>query len=97
MSDKKLLLRLSVTAKEFGSKPSDYFPELGTYEKFCLDEACAHLLIHMRDEARKEVEQGAKARSAGLENREPVSKGPVSLDWMTQTQERFKQSGQYKL
>ncbi|NPV80747.1 MAG: hypothetical protein HPY52_10805 [Firmicutes bacterium] len=85
-----------MTAKEFGARPSDYLPELGTYEAFCLDEACAHMLIHMREEARKEAEREIKGK-AGTGDREPVAKGPVSLDWLKQQQEQFKQSGKYKL
>ncbi len=41
-----------MTAKEFRARPSSYFPELGSYEAFCLDEACAHALIALREEAR---------------------------------------------
>lgn len=83
-----------MTAKEFNCRPSDYFPELGTYEAFCIDEACAHVLIAMREEARKEAEREIKAKSSGGQ---PASGGPVSLDWMMQQQERFKQTGRYKI
>ncbi len=45
-----------MTAKEFRARPSTYFPELGTYEAFCLDEACAHALIMAREDVRGEAE-----------------------------------------
>ncbi|MGE5584048.1 MAG: hypothetical protein ACM309_00690 [Bacillota bacterium] len=85
---------MAVTAKEFGVRPSDYLPELGTYEAFCLDEACAHVLIAMREEARKEAEKEIKAKAG---RREPVSRGPVSLDWMMQRQAQWKQTGRYRI
>lgn len=47
-----------MTAKEFRARPSSYFPELGSYEAFCLDEACAYALIALREEARKDIEGG---------------------------------------
>ncbi|HHY47093.1 MAG TPA: hypothetical protein GX506_07335 [Firmicutes bacterium] len=51
-------------------------------------------MIHMREEARKEAEKDIKAKAG---NREPASGGPVSLDWMMQQQERFRQTGRYKI
>lgn len=71
-----------MTAKEFGARPSDYLPELGSYEAFCLDEACTHMLIHMREEARKEVEEDRN----GDGEHSSKSKESVSLDWMWQQQ-----------
>jgi hypothetical protein len=76
------MLRLSVTAKEFGGRPSDYLPELGSYEKFCVDEICAHLMIHLREEAREQ------AQSESNVSRELRSKGPVSLNWLMDEQKR---------
>lgn len=73
-----------MTAKEFGARPSDYLPELGSYEAFCLDEVCTHMLIHMRNEARKEVEEGRD----GDGEHGSKSKESVSLDWMWQQQKQ---------
>lgn len=79
-----------MTAKEFNSRPSDYLPELGSYEAFCVDEICAHLLIHMREEARREADAGRHSGGAG---RKPVSRGPVSLEWMQQYQDQRRAAG----
>lgn len=38
------MLRLGAVAKMFGVRPSDYLPELSSYEKFCVDEAIAYVL-----------------------------------------------------
>jgi hypothetical protein len=78
-----------VVAKEFGVRPSDYLPELGWFEAFCLDEVCTHMLIHMRDEARKEVEEGRDSD----EGRSTKSRGSVSLDWMWQQQKQREAAG----
>lgn len=51
----------------FGVKPSSYFPELGTYEAFCLDEAVAyHLAMEEKrqfDEVKAEKETGGGTKS----------------------------------
>lgn len=87
------MLRLAVTAKEFGVRPSDYLPELGSYEAFCVDEICAHLLIHMREQAREEAQRGWSGGRESTGSREPKSKGPVSIEWLMEQQERRKMAG----
>lgn len=44
-----------MVAKEFRTRPSEYFPELSSYEAFCLDEVCAHALIKLREQANSEM------------------------------------------
>lgn len=88
-----------MTAKEFGQRPSDYLPELGSYEAFCLDEICAHMLISLREQARKEAEEEFKAKTgqgsqgSGQGKKQP----PVSLDWLAKQQEQLGKTGRYKL
>lgn len=83
-----MLLRLAVTAKEFHSKPSSYLCGLSDYEAFCLDEACAHMLIHMREKAREDAEKTV--------GRSTDRKG-VSLDWLMDKQAEFKAQGKYDI
>lgn len=91
------MLRLAVTAKEFGQRPSSYLPELDGYTAFCLDEACAHALIVMREQARKEAEEEAACKAKGAKGKRPGGKGPVSLNQMSEIQEQLKQTGRYHM
>lgn len=77
-----------MTAKEFGARPSDYLHGLGDYEAFCLDEACAHVLINIREQARKDEEAKLKGGSA---------KTGVSLDWLRNKQSELQAQGKYKI
>ena len=52
--------RLALTAKAFGAKPSDYFPELSTYEKFAVDEACAYVLAVVQEQQLEDLKSGHK-------------------------------------
>lgn len=88
-----------MTAKEFGAKPSDYLPELESYEAFCFDEVCAHMLITMREQARKEAEEEFKAKTgqgsqgSGQGKKQP----PVSLDWLQKQQQQLAKTGRYQM
>lgn len=66
-------------------------PELGTYEAFCLDEVCAHVLIHTRDEARRKAEEDVRGKAGSGGRR------GVSLDWMKQRQAQWKEAGRYRI
>ena len=83
------MLRLAVVAKEFGRRPSDYMPGVGAYEAFCVDELCAHSLMQLREQARKEAE--SRARGGGPS--ESVQQGPVSLEWLEEYQNKRKAGG----
>jgi len=83
------VLRLAVVAKEFGRRPSDYMPGVGAYEAFCVDELCAHSLMQLREQARKEAE--SRARGGGPS--ESVQQGPVSLEWLEEYQNKRKAGG----
>ena len=83
------MLRLAVVAKEFGRRPSDYMPGVGAYEAFCVDELCAHSLMQLREQARKEAE----ARAKGGRPTEPVQQGPVSLEWLEEYQNKREARG----
>lgn len=88
-----------MTAKEFGQRPSDYLPELGSYEAFCFDEVCAHALITMREQAREEAEEEFKAKTgqgsqdSGHGKKQP----PVSLDWLAEQQQQLAKTGRYQI
>ncbi len=82
------MLRLAVVAKEFSRRPSDYITGLGEYEAFCMDELCAHSLMQLREQARKEAE----ARTSGRPP-EPTQQGPVSLEWLEEYQNKRKARG----
>ena len=84
------MTRLATVAKEFGQKPSSYLPELGTFEAFCLDEACAHALIQMREEAREKSEIKEKPK------KEEPKKEFVSIGWLLEKQEHLKKTGRFK-
>lgn len=86
------MLRIAITAKEFGQKPSSYMPDISSYEAFCFDEACAHYLIKAREKARKEHDGEGEAK----QNKAPTSKGPVSFEWLMNKQEQLKQTGRYR-
>ena len=79
-------------AKEFSQRPSSYLPELGTLEAFCLDEACAHVLIQMREDAREkgEEETGEKPR------KEDPKKEFVSIQWLVEKQDQLRKAGRFK-
>ena len=83
------MLRLAVVAKEFGRRPSDYMPEVGQYEAFCVDELCAHSLMQLREKAQKDAE----ARAKGQRPAEPEQRGPVSLEWLEEQQNKRKARG----
>ena len=83
------MLRLAVVAKEFSRRPSDYITGLGEYEAFCVDELCAHSLMQLREQARKEAE--SRARGGGPS--ESVQQGPVSLEWLEEYQNKRKARG----
>ncbi len=52
--------RLALTAKAFGAKPSDYLPELSTYERFAVDEACAYILAVVQEQQLDELKSGRR-------------------------------------
>ncbi len=83
------MLRLAVVAKEFSRRPSDYITGLGEYEAFCMDELCAHSLMQLREQARKDAE----ARAKGQRPAEPEQRGPVSLEWLEEQQNKRKARG----
>lgn len=89
------MTRLAVTAKEFNQKPSSYLPELGTYEAYCFDEACAHLLIELREQARKEAKEEIENERNGM-HKQKTNNNFVSLDWLANKQEQLKKTGRYK-
>ena len=82
------MLRLAVVAKEFGNRPSSYVKGLGAYEAFCVDELCAHSLMQLREKAQKDAEQRAKCGRQA----EPEQRGPVSLDWLEQQQDKWRKA-----
>jgi len=87
-----------VTAKEFGQRPSDYLPELESYEAFCLDEACAHILIGLREQARKEAEEEFNAKAGqGSQSGGHGKRQPVSLDWLAEQQKQLAKTGRYRM
>lgn len=87
-----------MTAKEFNQRPSDYLPELGSYEAFCLDEACAHVLISLREQAREEAEEefndktGKGSQSGGYGEQKSVS-----LGWLAEQQQQLARTGRYRM
>jgi len=83
------VLRLAVVAKEFSRRPSDYITGLGAYEAFCVDELCAHSLMQLREKAQKDAE----ARAKGQRPAEPEQRGPVSLEWLEEQQNKRKARG----
>ena len=83
------MLRLAVAAKELSRRPSDYLPGVGAYEAFCVDELCAHSLMQLREKAQKDAEAKAK----GGRPSEPVQRGPVSLEWLEEQQNKRKARG----
>jgi len=83
------VLRLAVVAKEFSRRPSDYITGLGAYEAFCVDELCAHSLMQLREQAQKDAE----ARAKGHRPAEPEQRGPVSLEWLEEQQNKRKARG----
>ena len=83
------MLRLAVVAKEFSRRPSDYITGLGAYEAFCVDELCAHSLMQLREQAQKDAE----ARAKGHRPAEPEQRGPVSLEWLEEQQNKRKARG----
>lgn len=93
-----MILRLAVTAKEFGQRPSDYLPELGSYEAFCLDEACAHVLISLREQARKDAEEELNAKTGkGSQSGGHGKQQAVSLGWLAEQQKQLAQTGRYRM
>jgi len=78
-----------VVAKEFSRRPSDYITGLGAYEAFCVDELCAHSLMQLREQAQKDAE----ARAKGHRPAEPEQRGPVSLEWLEEQQNKRKARG----
>ncbi len=87
-----------MTAKEFNQRPSDYLPELGSYEAFCLDEACAHALIAMREQARKEAEEEFNAKTGkGSQSGGHGKQQAVSLDWLAEQQQQLAKTGRYRI
>jgi hypothetical protein len=78
-----------VVAKEFSRRPSDYITGLGAYEAFCVDELCAHSLMQLREKAQKDAE----ARAKGQRPAEPEQRGPVSLEWLEEYQNKRKARG----
>jgi len=84
------MLRIAITAKEFGQKPSSYMPDISSYEAFCFDEACAHYLIRAREKARKDQENESP------HSKTPTSKGPVSFEWLMEQQKKLKKTGRYR-
>ena len=79
-----------MTAKEFNQKPSSYFPELGSYESYCFDEACAHLLIELREEARKDTKEEIENERL---SKKKTNSNYVSLEWLANKQEQLKKAG----
>ena len=75
-----------MVAKEFSRRPSDYITGLGAYEAFCVDELCAHSLMQLREKAQKDAE----ARAKGQRPAEPEQRGPVSLEWLEEQQNKRK-------
>lgn len=75
-------MRLGAVAKTFSIRPSDYFPELGTYERFCLDEAVAYFV------ASKEAEQIEQAKN---KEPEPSAKQTDFIEWMNSEKFRAKE------
>ena len=78
-----------MVAKEFSRRPSDYITGLGAYEAFCVDELCAHSLMQLREKAQKDAE----ARAKGQRPAEPEQRGPVSLEWLEEQQNKRKARG----
>lgn len=78
-----------MVAKEFSRRPSDYITGLGAYEAFCVDELCAHSLMQLREKAQKDAE----ARAKGQRPAEPEQRGPVSLEWLEEYQNKRKARG----
>jgi hypothetical protein len=64
-------------------------PGVGQYEAFCVDELCAHFLMQLREQAQKDAEAKAK----GGRPSEPVQRGPVSLEWLEEQQNKRKARG----
>ena len=92
------MLRLAVTAKEFNQRPSDYLPELGSYEAFCLDEACAHMLITMREQAREDAEKEFEAKTGkGSQSGGYGKQQAVSLGWLAEQQQQLAKTGRYRM
>ena len=58
-----------MTAKTFGVRPSDYLPELGTWERYCFDELVA---VQMAIEEQKHIEE-AKKQTEGDKGKQPAS------------------------
>src|SRR5690606_497278 len=80
-SQPELLKRLAYTAKAWGKAPSDYLPELDTYEAFALDEACAVLIAHEQEQELEKVRQGKSAKQPEPE-KDPLG-GKSAYEWMT--------------
>ena len=76
-------------AKEVGRRPSDYMPGVGQYEAFGVYELCAHSLRQRREQAQKDAEAKAKGQRAA----EPVQRGPVSLEWLEEQQNKRRARG----
>jgi adenylate kinase len=83
------LLRVSATAKEWNCRPSEFFPELDTYQAFVLDEICAHAMIELRDQARKDADEEIKKLKEGAGKKiQPGQK--LSLEDMMSLQNKIK-------
>lgn len=63
-------MRIGMTAKTFGVRPSDYLPELGTWERYCFDELVA---IQMAIEEQKQIEE-AKSKAGRGDPKPPSPK-----------------------
>jgi len=59
-------------AKTFGVRPSDYLPELNTWEAFCLDEAVAYALAVEENRRWEEVKAGRVTGERDLTGKKPA-------------------------
>lgn len=64
---------MATTAKAWGKAPSDYLPELGTWERFVVDEACAYVYALEQDRRLKEQPRGVPKPLADQD----------AMSWMT--------------
>jgi hypothetical protein len=67
---------MGMTAKTFGVRPSDYLPELGTWERYCFDELVA---LQMAIEEKRQFD-AAKQESGNDNKPEPKSNRPSPSD-----------------